>query len=129
MKKSNIITWILRLIPAIIFLQTLFFKFTAAPESVYIFETLGLGSAGRIGTGIIELIASILILYPRTTGIGAALGLGTITGAIFGHLTKLGINVQGDGGLLFGLAVITFICCAILVWRFRRDIPILNRII
>ncbi len=127
MKKSSILIWILRLIPAVIFLQTLFFKFTAAPESVYIFETLGLGAAGRIGTGVVELIASILILIPRTTGIGAIIGLGTISGAIMGHITTLGIEVQGDGGLLFGLAVVTFICCAILAWQNRGDIPLINR--
>lgn len=127
MKRSSILNWTLRLIPAVILLQTLFFKFTAAPESIYIFETLGLGAAGRIGTGVVELIASILILIPRTTGIGALIGLGTMAGAIMGHLTKLGIDVQGDGGLLFGLAVVTFICCAILVWQNRKAIPVVNK--
>jgi len=127
MKKLSILDWILRIIPAGIFLQTLYFKFSADPMSIHIFETLGLGSTGRIGSGVVELIASILILIPRTTGIGALIGLGTITGAIFGHLTKLGIEVQGDGGLLFGLAVITFICCAILVWKNRMEIPIVNK--
>jgi len=129
MKKTSILNWVLKIIPAFIFLQTLFFKFTAAPESVYIFETLGLGAPGRIGTGIVELIATILIMIPRTTGIGALIGLGTVTGAILGHLSILGIEVQGDGGFLFGLAVVTFICCAILVWKNRNDIPILNKIL
>ena len=122
-------TWALRIIPAVIFLQTLYFKFTGAPESVYIFETLGLEPHGRIGSGIAELIASILLLIPKTTWMGAVLGLGVISGAIMSHLTQLGIEVQGDGGLLFGLAVIVFICCGILVWQHRFEIPILKNIV
>ena len=128
MKKNTILTWALKIIPALIFLQTLFFKFTAAPESVYIFETLGMEPVGRIGSGIAELIAAILLLIPSTTGIGAALGLGVISGAILSHLTKLGIEVQGDGGILFGMAVVVFICCAILIWQHRLQIPILKNI-
>jgi len=129
MEKATILDWILKLIPAFIFLQTLFFKFTGAPESIYIFETLGMGTPGRIGTGIVELIAAVLILIPRTTGLGALIGLGTVAGAILGHIFVLGIEVQGDGGFLFGLAVVTLICCAILVWKNRTDIPILNKIL
>ena len=129
MNLKSLSNWILRIVPAIIMLQTLFFKFTAAPESIYIFETLGLGAAGRIGTGVIELIASLLILLPRTTWMGAILGLGTMSGAIIGHLTKLGIDVQGDGGLLFGMAIITFICCAVLVWQNRGEVPVLKNFV
>ncbi len=129
MTAKSIFNWALRLIPAIIFLQTLFFKFTGAPESVYIFETLGLEPVGRIGSGIAELIAAVLLIIPRTTWMGALLGLGVISGAIFSHLTKLGIEVQGDGGLLFGLAVVVFVSCSILVWKNRAEIPILNKLI
>lgn len=103
-------------------LQTLYFKFTAAPESVYIFTTLGIEPYGRIGSGIVELIASILILIPRTTLLGAILGLGTMTGAILSHVTKLGIEVNNDGGTLFTLAIITFICCAILIFINKEKI-------
>lgn len=127
MNARSITSWILRIIPAVIFLQTLYFKFTAAPESVYIFETLGLEPYGRIGTGIAELIAAILILFPRTTGLGALLGLGIISGAIFSHLTKLGIVVRDDGGALFILALITFVFCVVLVWLNRHQIPVLKR--
>lgn len=128
MNTKSIIKWALRLIPAIILLQTLFFKFSAAPESVYIFETLGLEPVGRIGIGIAELITAILILVPRTTWIGAVLGLGLMGGAIMSHLTQLGIVVQGDGGTLFALAVITLVCCAILVWQEREKVPVLKRL-
>lgn len=128
MNVKTLLFWAVRLIPAVILLQTLFFKFSAAPESAYIFETLGLEPHGRIGIGILELVGAILILIPRTTWIGVILGLGIITGAIFSHLTKLGIDVQGDGGLLFGLALITFIFCGILVWQSRESIPILKNI-
>src|SRR3954469_22537690 len=94
-KTEKIVAWICRIAAAIILLQTLFFKFTAAPESVYIFSKLGLEPWGRIGTGIMELIASVLLLIPRTTSIGAFLAAGIMSGAIFSHLTKLGIAVQG----------------------------------
>jgi uncharacterized membrane protein YphA (DoxX/SURF4 family) len=120
--QFNVVVWILRLASAIVLLQTLFFKFTAAPESVYIFTKVGMEPWGRIGSGVVELIASILILYPRTTSIGALLALGTISGAIFFHLTKLGIVVQNDGGQLFILACIVFVCCAILLILFRKQI-------
>ncbi|TMU56237.1 DoxX family membrane protein [Flagellimonas algicola] len=112
---KNIISWILRLVAAIILLQTLFFKFTGAPESIYIFEQVGMEPWGRYGSGVVELIASVLLLWPRTVGLGALMGIGVISGAIFFHLTSLGIEVQGDGGLLFYLAVIVLLCCAILL--------------
>lgn len=116
------LTWILRIIPAVIFLQTLYFKFTGAEESIYIFTTLGIEPYGRIGSGIIELIATILILIPRTTLLGAIIGLGVITGAILSHLFVLGIEVQNDGGMLFILAIITFLCCAFLVFQHKNKI-------
>lgn len=127
--KNNILIWVLRLIPAIILLQTLFFKFTAAPESVYIFETLGLEPHGRIASGVAELIAAVLLLIPRTTWIGAIIGLGVISGAIVSHLTQLGIEVQGDGGLLFYLALIVLFCCLLLLWICRKEIPLLKNLI
>ena len=96
---KKIFIWALRFVVAIILLQTLYFKFTGAPESVYIFETLGIEPYGRIGSGIAELITSILILIPRTTLLGAILGLGIMIGAILSHLTKLGIEVNNDGGI------------------------------
>ena len=126
MTTKSITNWALRLIPAVILFQTLFFKFTGAPESIHIFETLGLEPVGRIGSGIAELIAVVLLLIPRTTGLGALLGLGVMGGAIMSHLTKLGIEVQGDSGLLFGLAIVTFVCCAILVWQNKKEIPVLK---
>lgn len=121
--KSSIFTWSLRLVVAAILLQTLYFKFTGAEESIYIFKTLGIEPYGRIGSGIVELIASILILIPRTTLLGALIGLGVISVAILSHLFVLGIEVQNDGGTLFTLAIITFLCCSILVYQNRSKIP------
>lgn len=118
----NIFTWLLRIIAAVIMLQTLYFKFTAKPESVELFTQLEMEPWGRIGTGIGELIASILILIPRTTLIGAIMGLGLMSGAIFFHLTKLGIYFGGDA-VLFSYAVICFVCCAALVVIYRKNIP------
>lgn len=121
------ITWILKLTAVVILIQTLYFKFTGAEESVYIFSTLGVEPFGRIGSGIVELIASILILIPRTTLIGALMALGTMVGAILSHLFILGIVVKNDGGELFTLAVITFVCCSILVYQNKNKIPDLLR--
>ena len=121
MKLSNIFLWILCLLAAFIMLQTLYFKFTGHPQSVRLFTELGMEPWGRIGTGVFELIASILILFPRTTVYGATLGLGLMSGAIFFHLTKLGIKFDGDYGL-FLYAVIAFICCLILAWYYRQQL-------
>ena len=120
--KNNVFTWIIKLIAVVILVQTLFFKFTGAEESIYIFTKLGLEPFGRIGSGVFELIASILILIPRTTVLGAVLGMGVMAGAIVSHLFILGIDVQNDGGLLFTLAIVTFVCCAILVFQGRDKI-------
>jgi hypothetical protein len=129
MRLSNTpyaVSWALQLIVAGILLQTLFFKFTGAAESVYIFSTLGAEPWGRIGSGVVELIAALMLLYPATITMGAILALGVIAGAILSHLTVLGIAIQGDGGLLFFLALAVFISSvAILVLR-RGDIPILG---
>jgi len=124
---SLTISWILRLTASLILLQTLYFKFTAAPESVYIFDKVGLGAPGRIGSGIAELIAAILLLLPSTTWLGAGLALAVMGGAIMSHLTVLGINVMNDHGELFGLAVIVALCSAILLLQNRRSIPILGK--
>jgi len=118
--KSSLFSWLLRIVVAAILVQTLYFKFTGAAESIYIFKTLGMEPYGRIGSGIIELVASILILIPRATLLGALLGLGVMIGAIVSHVFVLGIEVQNDGGTLFMLALITFLCCSILVYQNRN---------
>ena len=124
--KSNKIILLLRIVVAIILIQTLRFKFTAHPDSVYIFETVGLEPYGRIGIGILELIAGILLLIPKTIWIGAGLTLGLIGGAIMMHLTQLGIEVKGDGGVLFYTAIVTFVLSAIILYSQRKEIPIIN---
>lgn len=111
--------WVVRCVVAGILLQTLYFKFTAHPDSVYIFEKVGLGAVGRIGSGIAELIAGIMILMPRTSFYGGLFSLMIISGAILAHLTRLGIEVKGDGGTLFYLACVVFIGSVFLVWQQR----------
>lgn len=106
--------WALRVIAAIIMLQTLFFKFTAAPESVYIFSKINMEPTGRIGIGIMELIAAILLLVPKYTRWGALLGIGLMSGALYFHITALGIVVMDDNGLLFSYALIVWTACIIL---------------
>ncbi len=126
MKSKNIIL-ILRIAVAVILIQTLRFKFTAHPDSVYIFETVGLEPFGRIGIGILELIAGILLLIPKTVWAGASLTLGIIGGAIMMHLTQLGIDVNGDGGVLFFTAVLTFSLSAVILYYNRKEIPVIGR--
>jgi uncharacterized membrane protein YphA (DoxX/SURF4 family) len=125
-RNLAIVSWILQLVAAAILFQTLFFKFTGAEESVYIFTTLGLEPWGRIGSGVAELIACILLIVPRTVPLGALLALGVISGALVSHLTKLGIVVQDDGGLLFGLAVTVFVASGIVLLIRRAQIPFIG---
>jgi putative oxidoreductase len=122
-----VLSWLLRIAAAIILLQTLFFKFTAAPESVYIFTKVGAEPWGRIGSGVIELIAATLILTRRFTWLGSLLAMGVMAGAVLSHLTVLGIEVQGDKGLLFALAVIVFVCSTINLLLHRSEIPVIGR--
>jgi uncharacterized membrane protein YphA (DoxX/SURF4 family) len=126
MKIYTVIGWICRVAAAVILLQTLFFKFTAAPESVYIFTKVGLEPWGRIASGIAELVAAILILIPAATWLGAAVALAVMLGAIFSHLTVLGIVVMNDGGLLFCLALTVAACSTVLLFLQRRRVPILG---
>jgi hypothetical protein len=126
---TTIISWVCRIAVAVILFQTLFFKFTGAEESKYIFSTVlspELEAYGRIGSGIVELIAVVLLLVPRTAWLGALLSLGTISGAIFSHLTLLGIEVKGDGGLLFALAVTVFVLSAVVLLLHRKELPVLG---
>ena len=125
-KPVTIVSWTFQIIPAAILAQTLFFKFSGAAESKFIFTTLGAEPWGRVASGCAELVAIILLLAPRTVTLGALLALGVMTGAIGSHLTKLGIVVQNDGGLLFGLALTVFACCAVVLVLRRREIPVLG---
>ena len=127
MRKYFTLTNILKLVVAIILVQTFFFKFSGAAESKYIFTTVGLEPWGRIGSGIVELIAVILLFIPGMTWLGALLSLGTISGAIFFHLTKLGIVVMDDGGTLFILACIVFVLSLVILWRERLNIPVVKK--
>ena len=124
-----ITSWILRLIVAVILLQTLFFKFSAAKESIYIFSTLGAEPWGRIGSGIFELIASILLFIPSTTAVGAAMALAATGSAILLHLTRLGIALTpvGDHGELFALAVVVTVCSIGVLALHRQELQLIGR--
>ena len=128
-RGTRMLSWTLQILVAVILLQTLFFKFRGAPESVYIFTTLGAEPWGRIGSGVVELIASILLLVPGTVTLGALLALGTISGAILGHLTKLGIALTpvGDHGELFALAVVVFASSLGILLLRRASLPFPGR--
>ena len=125
-KTQKIITLLCRVVAAVILLQTLFFKFTAAPESVYIFTKVGLEPWGRIGSGVVELFAALLLFVPGYHWLGAIVAIGVLAGAIASHLTILGIVVMDDGGLLFILALVTLACCAVVLFFERRSIPLVG---
>lgn len=109
-----------RILAALVLGQTLFYKFTAAPESVYIFNALGMEPFGRVAAGVVELVTVVLLLVPRTSVTGAILGLATMLGAIFAHVFVIGIAIKEDHGLLFSLAVFTLLACSIIAVLERK---------
>jgi hypothetical protein len=127
-KPALITSWVCQIAAAIILGQTLYFKFSGAPESVYIFSALGAEPWGRIGSGVLELVAVLLLLYPRTPAIGAALAVGLMAGAIGAHLTRLGIEVMEDKGTLFGLAVAVMVASLVVVVVRRRELPVIGHV-
>lgn len=124
-----VMSWSCRFIAAAILLQTLYFKFTGAPESVYIFTKVGMEPWGRYASGVAELFAAALLIFPRTSWAGALLAAGVMAGAIGSHLTKLGVVVQNDGGLLFALAVIVLTCALATIYIHRRQIPVVGSLL
>ena len=124
MKKLELV---LRLIAAGILFQTLYFKFSAAPESVYIFTQLHVEPWGRWFAGLSELVAVILILLPGWQIFGAFAAVGIMAGAILSHLFVLGIQVEGDGGLLFTLAVIVLLSATgIIILNREKLMPLMK---
>ncbi len=129
MKTKDILAWVLRLAAAIILLQTLYFKFSAHPESVELFTKLGVEPWGRVGTGIIELITGILLLITSTAFIGGFLAVGLMVGAITSHILVIGIESKGDGGLLFTLAFVVLFCSIGVCYIYRNQgINLLNKL-
>ncbi|MEQ8473139.1 MAG: DoxX family protein [Marinoscillum sp.] len=122
-----IFEWLLSILAAFLLLQTLFFKFSGSDESIYIFTELGMEPWGRIASGVVELIAGVLLLSNKYRIYGALLGLAVISGAIFFHLTSLGIEVLGDDGRLFYYAVTVFVSCAFLIYMRKKDLPFLAK--
>jgi uncharacterized membrane protein YphA (DoxX/SURF4 family) len=127
----KVLSWVLQAVVAVILLQTLFFKFTGAPESVYIFSKLGAEPWGRIVSGLFELVAAALLLFPRAVAVGALMSLGVISGAIFSHLTVLGVALTevGDHGELFALALVVFVGSAVVLFIRRRELPFVGTVL
>lgn len=129
-----IATWASQVVVAVILLQTLYFKFTYAPETAYIFEGRG-GRPAATLVGLLELVAAVLLLVPGRAAVGAALALGLIAGAIFTHLTALGVEVknpatgESDGGLLFGLAVTVAVGALVVLAVRWRQLPFAELVI
>lgn len=119
----------LQIFVALVYLQTLYFKFSAHPDSVYIFSTLGIEPAGRILVGFLEGITAALVLIPKTRLPGAILSIGVISGAVLAHLGPLGIEVNEDGGSLFLLAVLVLMASlAILFLRLEETRLLVQRV-
>jgi uncharacterized membrane protein YphA (DoxX/SURF4 family) len=126
-RTQSVVSWLAQLTVAVILAQTLFFKFTGAEESIYIFSAVHAEPWGRIGSGVIELVASACLLVPATAPLGAALALASMSGAILTHLTVLGIEVKGDGGLLFALALTALVGSLVVLVVRRARIPVVGR--
>ena len=124
--RLGALDWILRIVPAAIMLQTLVFKFTGAPEPVWIFEQLGAEPWGRLASGLAEALASSALLLPPTAAFGALATVVLMLGAVCAHLTVLGIDVAGDGGALFGMALVSLACASIVCWRRRSELPLIG---
>ncbi len=122
-RRELLASWMFRCIAAGIMLETLFFKFTGAPESVWIFTKMNMEAWGRYGQGLWELTAALLLLWPRTVWLGALLTLGAMGAAILSHIAVLGIAIQGDHGLLFGMGCTTFVAAMSTLWMHQRSIP------
>lgn len=120
-RTSGFISWLFQLLAAIILLQTLYYKLAGAAESVYIFESLGMEPLGRYGSGVIELFAGLLLLVPRLSWIGALLGSLVMSVALYVHIFNLGLEIKGDGGAMFYLAVTTYISCLAVIWIRRKQ--------
>ncbi len=118
---------ICRLVAAVILAQTLFFKFTGAPEAVHIFTTLGVEPWGRIALGVVELLTAVGLLLKATRAFAGATTVGLMVGAVGSHLGPLGIEVQGDSGALFFMALVTLACGAVTTWVYRRELPIVGK--
>lgn len=131
-RPALVASWVAQVAVAVILLQTLYFKFTYAPETAYIFEGRG-GRPAATLVGALELVAAVLLFVPRRAAIGAALALGLIGGAIFTHLTALGIEVknpatgEGDGGLLFGLALAVAVGSLVVLAVRRSELPLVGK--
>ena len=123
MKLTTFLFWLARIVAAVIMLQTLYFKFSGAEESIYIFTVVGMEPWGRIGIGVMELIAAVLLIIPTTVWLGSLLGIGLMAGAVAMHLALLGIEVKGDGGQLFTYALLVLLCSLYAFWRSKGQIP------
>lgn len=123
---QNRLSLVARLLAAAILGQTLFFKFSGAEEAVHIFTTLGVEPWGRFGLGVMELLNVILLLIPRTAAFGGAMTVGLMIGAVGSHLGPLGIDVQGDGGALFAMALVALVAGGVVAWIGRRELPVVG---
>ena len=123
---KKIISWILQLVVVVILGQTLFYKFTDAPETAELFAQLGMGAFGYKLIGLLELIACILLLIPASVATGALLGWGLMTGAIIAHVTEIGF--EGELGVLGAMAITAWLCCMVIMYLNRRSLPILRAV-
>ncbi len=122
----RIVIFLVKFLITIIVGQTLFFKFSGAVESIYIFSVLGVEPWGRLALGVLELLSLVFLWIPKTTLYALILILGMMSGAIASHLFILGIEIMGDKGELFILGVVTWLCTAVLLFIKREEIKLLS---
>lgn len=122
----KIFSVLLKLLISLIVGQTLFFKFSGAEESIYIFSTLKVEPWGRIALGTLELLSIILLWISRTTVYALILIFVMMCGAVASHLFILGIDIMGDGGELFILGMVTLLTSAVLLFTKREEIKTLG---
>lgn len=115
-------SWICALIAAGIMMETLFFKFSGAAESRYIFSKMGTDPYMRWTQGVWELLAALGLLIPGWHWLGGILTLGDMGAAIISHMTWLGYAALGDHELLLGMALTTFTCGFTIVVLHRHQI-------
>ena len=123
-KTAYTVSWVAQIIAVLIMGQSLYFKFTAHPESVAIFTDINMEPNGRILIGVIELVACLMLLRPASAHYGAILGACTMGGAIVGHFTQIGWH--GERGTLGLMAVLVLVACSVVLYIRRRDLPLIK---
>jgi uncharacterized membrane protein YphA (DoxX/SURF4 family) len=111
-KIMNVVLWVLQIGAAGMFLMAGFFKLSGNEQVVGVFEAIGLGQWFRYLTGALEVGGAILLLIPRTSGLGALMLAGVMVGAVVTHLFIIGGSPLG--------AIIFLVVTTVVAWGRRQ---------